>query len=199
MNWSILRGMSDEIKFCFKCGANVPEGSAFCPECGASLTGNNDNRTEYTAVPTKSAQNADGGIVPILIMIYGVLAIIGGLLVIIVGISVDSLINMMEAAVEQGTISAEEYELFVELTKSLNMLACTLIGVLLISSGVLALISGIWSSNLKNWKLSVLFCGIAALLPALSIMFDPITAVILPVVGLLMTYFLYSKKNDFQS
>ncbi|MBO4357174.1 MAG: zinc-ribbon domain-containing protein, partial [Candidatus Methanomethylophilaceae archaeon] len=26
--------MSDEMKFCYRCGANLPQGAEFCPECG---------------------------------------------------------------------------------------------------------------------------------------------------------------------
>ena len=38
--------MSNDIKFCYKCGANIPEGSAFCPECGSRLDGRGTNEVE---------------------------------------------------------------------------------------------------------------------------------------------------------
>ena len=190
--------MSDEIKFCYKCGANIPEGSDFCPECGASL--NRDvNRTEYTAVPSNSAKKGDAGFAPILIMIYGIIAIIAGIIVIAFGMSIDSFLDMMAQAVADGIISDDDYEIILSLMRGINMMTCTLLGILMISSGIFALISGIWSSSLKNWKLSVVFCGVASILPIFSITIDPLSAIILPIVGFLMTYLLYQKKDIFIS
>jgi hypothetical protein len=192
--------MSDEVKFCYKCGANLPAGADFCPECGANVgSANGDStRTEYTARPVRDAKDAISPF-PMLIMIYGVLSVIGGVLIFIVGISIDAILNMMLEALKEGYITEEDYELFVSYTKLLNIYACTTVGVLHILSGILAFLAGSWASDLVKWQSSVVCCAVAAILPALYFVFDPYTAILLPVIGLLMTYILYSKRDLFTS
>ena len=191
--------MSDEKKFCYHCGANLPQGSVYCPECGSPVDDSEPQRAEYTAQPVNQGPSTSSGAVPVLILIYGIISIIGGLLVILFGMSIDSIMDMMKEAYEAGTISEADYNNIINALKAINMMACTIIGVIQISSGILAVIAGSWSNNLKNWKNSVILCGVAAILPAFTFPFDPVTAVILPVVGLIMTYLIYQMRDKFTS
>ncbi len=192
--------MSDEMKFCYRCGANLPQGAEFCPECGYRLGENPsaEPRAEYTATRVDNA-SMKIGMAPTLIMIYGIISIIGGIFTILLGMSIDSMLDILKEMYEEGSITEADYDNMVALFKQLNMIACTAIGVIHITSGILAIISSTWASKLVKWKGSVVLCGVAALLPAFEFIFDPFMAVALPVVGFLMTYLIYQKRDLFVS
>ncbi len=191
--------MSGENKFCVKCGANLPEGSAFCPECGASV-GNNDNasRAEYTAAPTYN-EKKDLGAIPLLIRIYGVVAVLGSIMILLMGSMTDSLVEMIKIAAEQGAIDPSEAEIAITFLTSLSISFFAMISIPLLLSGIFAIISSIYAYKLDKWRNAVTFCGIAALLPVMFFLLFPVMSLILTAVGLLMTYMLYQDRSQFIS
>ena len=193
--------MSDEIKFCYKCGANVPEGSSFCTECGASLNGGNTNRTEYTAVPNNGSNNM--GAIPILLLIYGIVAIIGAIFLIIIGISFNMIIETLKEFVESGALSEDDYEEVMKLISQIGtdtiMLYCTAQGAILIISGVLALIAGHFANKQMNYMTTIVCCGVSAVITFFIIPFDLFFGILLPVIGLIVTYAIYKRKDNFIS
>ena len=195
----------NEVKFCYKCGASIPEGADFCPECGASIRPDNEPRAEYTARPTNPTKS-DLGAVPVLIMVYGVLAVIGAIIVLIFGASLDSFIDMLKELVKQGTLSPQEYD---DLMKMLGLvseaaieamrLQIIITGVLMIISGIAAIVSSNFCGKMQNFKTAFGACVLAAALPLLSLIFLDVTGLIVAAVGFVMCYLIYQKKDLFTS
>jgi len=192
--------MADDFKFCYKCGVELPEGSDFCPECGNRVDPTAAaGRTEYTATPVQE-KKGNLGAVPIMVMIYGVLAIITAVFFAIVGLTLEALIQMIINAAEQGVIPEEQAEELLALisqitigTLQLYMVICAAFMAL---SGILALVSGHYAGRMVKFKLCFASCVIASLLPAMLITVMPFSFV-LTIVGLLMCYFIYSKRESF--
>ena len=57
--------------FCPKCGKELPDGSKFCPECGASTTGAETVKTEVVTDSNQRSAIA-GGLLGIFLGVYGV-------------------------------------------------------------------------------------------------------------------------------
>ncbi len=202
--------MSDyKIKYCFKCGAELPEPSDFCPECGANLTGKEEpQRAEYTARPTQEPPKGDMGIIPILIMVYGVLAIVAGIFMIMVGMSIDSIITIArEYAESMDPQTRTEILAVIEVLAQLNMIYFTAIAILMMLSGIFALVAGHLAGKVSSWKTALVCCLVASLVPLFSIPLDMsfhvsgsmIGTILISAIGLLMTYFIYAAKDKFIS
>ena len=79
--------MTDENKFCTACGAMLPEGAEFCPECGAGI-GGRANPHAFAQGPGYGMQQRSGPpTVSILILIYGLLAAVFGISAIYLGLT----------------------------------------------------------------------------------------------------------------
>jgi uncharacterized membrane protein len=63
------------MAFCAKCGANVPDGAAFCPSCGAAAGNVADNRTMTTSQTSGLPSNI-GGLLSYIVIIAIVFLII---------------------------------------------------------------------------------------------------------------------------
>lgn len=186
----ILRGMTDDARFCYKCGANLPEGSEFCPECGARTQGNSgEERAEYTAQPTRS-KSQDAGILPILMAIYGILSIIFCFMLISMGLSIDALLSMLTDMAVENPSMAEDINRIKELLLSVNF---NFVAIVMLLSGICALISYAGASKLEHFQRTIIFCAVATALPAFT--YD----IFLVIIGVIVTVLLYTKKDKFVS
>lgn len=61
--------------FCINCGKQIPEGAAFCPECGASQRGTKPSSAEGTESRTRSANQSTGQKKP-----YNTMCILGAVI-----------------------------------------------------------------------------------------------------------------------
>lgn len=74
--------------YCFKCGAQIPEGSKFCPECGAAQINNEvpEKKNDFTLNASKlePAKGNNGKVAllataaVVLVLIAAIIAIVGG-------------------------------------------------------------------------------------------------------------------------
>jgi len=196
----------DEVKFCYKCGASLPEGADFCPECGTSMkmdgtAVHNENTSRPVYGPKK-----DLGPVPILIMVYGILAIICALIVLISGVFLDSFLKTLNEMVKEGVITEADYQNFLKTLglvseAAINAMKLQMIieGILMAISGIAAIVSSANCGKMQNFKIAFGACVLASALPLLSIIFLDITGVIAAVVGFVMCYLIYQKKDMFIS
>ena len=75
-----------EERHCIRCGEAIPEGSEYCPTCGASLDGTAYDRTA-DFYRNKAGWKKEDTLqsIPKLMMVYGVLAVIVGAVVLALG------------------------------------------------------------------------------------------------------------------
>jgi hypothetical protein len=135
-------------------------------------------------------------------MIYGVLAALGAIMLFILAISVDGILEMLKELAENGQITWDDYNSIKDLFNSYSMPIQTvffLMGAIFLASGAAAIMAGAGASDLKEWKRTVTLCGVAAVIPFFLAPFDILNAIILPAVGIIMTYMIYKHKADFKS
>ncbi len=196
-------GIMTDIRYCYKCGAEVPTGSSFCPECGASISDFDQGaEAEYTAAPTRRVKD-DLGAIPLLLLVYGIIAIIGAIFLILIGMSFNLILETLQQMVQEGAMTQDEYNDFISLFGTLTtetlMIYCTAQGVILVISGILAIISGHYAGKQENYKACMVCCAVAAIITIFIIPFDIIIGIILPVVGLIVTYMIIKDKDKFVS
>ncbi len=196
----------DEIRFCYKCGASLPEGSDFCPECGASIRNNGTTQRTETAARPASGLKKDLGAIPILIMVYGILAIIGALLTLLVGASLETMIDTFREFVKEGVISQDEFDQLMSMLGLVDEAAIQAVktkfiteGAILALSGILALVSANFCSKLQNFKAALTCCMVASGVTLFMMVFLDPTGIILAIVGFIISYLIYQKKDLFTS
>ncbi len=196
----------DEIRFCYKCGASLPNGADFCPECGASIrNAGTSERVEYTARPS-SGLKKDLGAIPILIMVYGILAIIGALLTLLVGASLESMIDTFREFVKEGVITQDDFDQLMNMLGLVDEAAIPAVklkfiteGAILAISGILALVSANFCSKLQNFKVALTCCMVSSGVTLFMMVFLDPTGIILAIVGFIISYLIYQKKDLFTS
>lgn len=182
--------MTDENQeFCVKCGARIPPDSTFCPECGVPIDGGTNPYASQCGT-----RDYGGGCCPAnnikttgtFILIYGLISTLFGIMMVSVGLSMtmDLWNQMIEMTGSSMTISMEDF-------KSL----ATMLGAMLLASGVCALISGFLVGKGQKWMVSLVLCGAASIL---SFGFE-VLGIVTCAIGLFMTYRIYRNKDSFQN
>jgi hypothetical protein len=172
--------MAIDNSFCTHCGAVIPEGSKFCPDCGTSIDGS-ENPYAY-----ESHQSTPGGLdsTRILILIYGVIATIFGLLAVLGSMMLTS--EMWEQAMEMyGTT----FDMDLDALK----MSALIEGIIIIASGICAILSSYCIKNGNVFPAAMILCLIAS---ALSLVLFPLGIITLAV-GLYMTYRIYSFRGAY--
>jgi hypothetical protein len=72
-------------------------------------------------------------------------------------------------------------------------------GVLMIISGISAIVSSNFCGKMQNFKTAFGACVLAAALPLLSLIFLDVTGLIVAAIGFVMCYLIYQKKDLFIS
>lgn len=171
--------------FCTRCGAPIPSGSNFCPECGASVDGkDNPHASQAGYPPTSDAMDANS----VFILVYGVIATLFGIFMLIIPLVFDQTL-WNEVITSDPALAGYEYEA--------TMAMMYLGAAFAIPSGVLALVSGYLCKVRKMWAIALVCCIIASIVQFgyAGIYFG----IILCAVGLLMSYRIYSNKQNFTS
>lgn len=196
--------MSEEFYgFCPSCGANVPEGAAFCTECGSALS------SEAEAAPgtgvgyaTSTGRRPLGGkllVAVILTSIYAVLEVLTGM---IFAFGADAFVNgMNEMLIESGQKS------FTEMMAEMGYDYSTqdLIDILR-TSGIISALSGIFAGvgvilairRVKRIPATVCI-AIASFVPVVGgIIMGDFSGFLGMIIGLIMAYLVYSSPEYFE-
>jgi hypothetical protein len=182
--------MADQVKFCYKCGRELPEGSEFCPECGSSIHSDGEpQRAEYTARPTAQSKGRDLGIIPVLMIVYGVFAIIVGILLIIFGMNLNHILDMLEDLAQQGGYESE----IAAIRETLLATNFTFSAIMMLLSGIFAIISYTTASKMEKFQQTIAFCALASVMPLLTLDF------LLAIIGFIITLIIYTRRQDFVS
>lgn len=133
--------MTDEVKFCYKCGASLPDGADFCPECGASVNADGERAVPDSAGRTATVRQDSLGAIPVLILVYGIFALIVAFFAFMSGVMLDTMLDMLKDYAERGLISQDEYNQFLELIGATTEAGKTALKTNLIIEGIIFALS----------------------------------------------------------
>jgi len=193
--------MSDDIKFCYKCGAELPSNASFCPECGNTIMalrpGENASAVETAQAPKNSTLKT----VSILTLIYGILAVLGAVMIVILAFTIGSLEDMMYDYWQDGLITEDDYNTFEGAIHGFiwdvkDIFLYT--GIIYLISGAFALLAANGTHKRENFKMTLAFFIIATAAPAALIFID-LSSILYVVVGVVMCYLVNKNKAEFQS
>lgn len=161
---------------CRCCGSVIPAGSFYCPDCGTRIVGD----------------RARLGMVPNLILIYGVVALIIGL---IFAMSIAVLDEFwIENVGPDGTYYGVTYG---QLESTMVWMTAAFL-----SSGLCATVSGILARRMVYGRVCLILCLLASVLVfvvAVPDMYYAMYGVVPFIVGMYMTYRLYVCQDAFSS
>lgn len=186
----------EEYRFCTRCGAELPEGASFCPECGSPLgQGAVPNPGSYAAPARQGI-----GFLGVMILLYGVLAVISGLM------DMVSSIDLTEAVYndliqELSNMTGIDVSEFMPAWSDNFPFLMTLSAAFATISGVLALVCYYKCKNGGDWKTCVTLCAASSIacLGMGCFPFNLSTGVVLCAIGLLVTVLMYTRKDAFPS
>ncbi|MBQ7979107.1 MAG: zinc-ribbon domain-containing protein [Candidatus Methanomethylophilaceae archaeon] len=198
--------MTDEVKFCYKCGASLPDGADFCPECGASLRADGENVVPERTVRTAPTRQDSLGAIPVLILVYGIFALIIAFFAFMSGIMLDTMLDMLKDYAERGLISQDDYNQFLELIGATTEAGKTALktnliieGIIFALSGIAAIVSSHFCGKLENYQMAFYMCIAASALTLVIVFIGDISGLLLAVVGFVMCYLIYQNKYKFTS
>ncbi len=186
--------MTMEEKKCVRCGEKIPNGSEYCPTCGAALDGTPYNRVEmfYMDKSRYGLRKDTLGITPKLILIYGILAAILGVVSLAIYGSIES--RWSDMADAEGLVYG------MTLTQTQTALLFISAGMLL--NGMCAVIGGFLADKRARFTVCLALCAIATVAPlimAVGLTAMIVWAIILLMIGFLITNRVYINKDLFQS
>ena len=176
--------MVNEFNFCTRCGAELPPGSLYCPECGKSYAEGAERQQIYRNSPNPMT------FFLVLLGAYALFSIAEGIFVTLFNDIFMSNVKLIYGSDLDRYLS----EIGVE---SIDALAEILYkeAIVTLVSGGLALVSFILCIKRRYWKVAVFFCLVASLILPVSLAFMPskmivneaITIALQVAVGLLVT------------
>lgn len=184
----------EEYRFCTRCGAELPEGASFCPECGSPI----GQSAAPDPAPYARPVGQGIGILGVMILLYGILAVICGLMDIIWSFglteaSYNDLIQWLSNWTETDLSEfMPEWSDNFPFLMALSMTFQTI-------SGILALVTYFKCKKGGDWKTCVTLCA-ASSVACLGIgcfSFYLSTGVVLCTIGLLVTVLMYTKREAF--
>ena len=161
---------------CRCCGSVIPAGSFYCPDCGTRIVGD----------------RARLGMVPNLILIYGVVALVIGLFFAMSIAVLDEF--WIENVGPDGTYYGVTYG---QLESTMVWMTAAFL-----SSGLCATISGILARRMVYGRVCLILCLLASVLVflvAVPDMYYALYGVVPFIVGMYMTYRLYVCQDAFSS
>lgn len=200
--------MTEDTKaFCTKCGASIPLDSQFCSECGnpvdqpdimysqGSSYSENSGYPGYSADPYGMSNfmkaKAERRLTFIYILLIGYIII--GAFSAVFGFSYDSLLRIIESdPALLDSLGQSNYDMLVSLKDVMF-----LIGIVFLISTLSVLVSLILSIMKRMHIVAVAACAIGSLVTVTMLFLGIIDGVFLVLIGLAVTYLLYTTKPAF--
>lgn len=194
--------MNDENNFCVSCGAKLPEGATFCPECGMSLNGDAPSRGPSdmrTAGPVKGGS----AVIPIFILLYGIFGLIVGVIALVEAVAIDQAMyqalidSLNQAFIDSGMDPVQILPEWSDTTKLL-MIVAAVFGTL---SPLAAIGSYYYCYKTGPRKTAVQLClASTVLILGLCVFIDyAYCAIPCFIIGAIMTYVLKNSSDVFTS
>ncbi len=190
--------MNDESRFCTACGASLPEGSMFCPECGRSVSG---SENPYAQGPRPQMGGGPVGApppgksaIPMLVLIYGVIGVIMGAVFLNDGLAMtEDLYNGMLEELS-GIMGVDAFAIMPAWTSTMQ-LQMIVSGAFLTVSAVCALVCYIFCW-VNQWRYALWFCVLADILVLgfCAYPYFAIYAIPLFLIGLFVTFRMYNER-----
>lgn len=192
--------MSEENRFCTACGASLPEGSVYCPECGRPVGG---GANPYAAGPAPGYREPAMGrksSTPLFILLYGAFGLVFGLLTLSDGITINEQVyNEMLDYVTQitGMDASSVMPAWSDSMKTQMIVS----GAFMVASPVCALLSYYFCWRNGPWKNAIVLCVLADVLVLGVCAYFEYIVIALPlfVIGLFVTFRLYNERPRFAS
>lgn len=182
-----------EERHCVRCGNRIPDGSEYCPSCGAALDGSayDPRADEVPVVRRDYGKRPDTlGRFPDLILVYGVLATVAGVLMVASSFTAGGIWDSV----------ADADGAYMGMTLSEFETAAMAIGAIFAVSGVLAAVASRMAKNRDRHRTCVALCTLSSVVPlaigAVDLASLPLAAV-LCAIGLLMTHRVYVNEDSF--
>lgn len=175
--------MDEENKaFCTQCGAILPEGAQYCPKCSAQCntdSPNNEVKAHLDAVAESRLSTTQT-----FVLIYVVIAALWGIIMLITAVSLtsemwDEVVRTVEAQGTEMPWTLDTFKTYVYI-----------IGVCELVSAAFAFISYYNIKRRSNYTFALVACLIAAVTSA--------SGIITLIIGLYMTYRIYTSKQCFK-
>ncbi len=184
-------------RFCTRCGAELPEGALYCAECGAQVGG---GPNPYESEIWVSQRRKTGPGFSFVILFYGIFAIVLGLL------DLSSSIGMTEEAYNElirtmSDISGLDAGSMMPAWSDSIPLLMSLSMASLVASGVLAILCYMFCRKAENWKATTILCAASSVV-CLGICSFSVYAAMgigLAIIGLIVTFMVYSRRDTFSS
>lgn len=186
-----------EERYCHECGSPLTPGATFCPSCGAVVNSENIPDTNATASvasatvnQTQRTNNRKSTV--ILCLAWGIIAVVFGAYLYVCSDSmVNELINQLESMEYSSTQTYWDYMVENGLDRNVFVSMYELLGITLAISGIMALVSAHFTYRGIHYKLALLTLILSSIFAAMSI--------ITLVIGLIVTYMLTKRRNEFVS
>ncbi len=187
--------MDNDYGFCTHCGATLPKGAEYCPECGTSFVKETDSARYEFRGPNPLI------FFMVMLAIYGGFSIAEGILAAFFN---DVMISNI-LTVYGSNIDDYLYKMGLENTDQLADILYKE-GIVSLIDGMMVLAVFVLCKLKRNWKAAVAICLIASFFVLLSLVFMPVkmmqqealTLVLQTVVGLLIARGIYLNRRIFK-
>ena len=193
----LVSRMTDENRFCTACGARLPEGSIYCPECGRPVDG---GQNPYAADPgwDRGMVQRRKSSIPVFLLLYGIFGLIVSLYMLSFAYGLNEEVYNQFLQNAEEMIGSDVSPMMPPWEDSLRtmMLAASVFGII---SPVLALVSYYFCWKGGPWKNAIILCGLSSVLILGTCIASSMEGLILFLIGMFVTFMLYRDKDTFAS
>ncbi len=186
--------MENDYGFCFHCGAEIPSGAEFCPECGRSLAG--DTRRDESYLRVRNPMS----FIILLMGLFAAVSIIEGIYAVFLNDLFMSSLEMLNDSNLDSYVSSLGLESKEELAEIIYKE-----GIVTLAQGIMVAIACMLCIKRRFWGLTIALCLIATFMMLVPLVFmtsemirsEIISMILQMCIGLLVVRGLYINKGQF--